>query len=66
VTSDQPVSVHLRGKSGSIMATTPSVVTFRHPGISKITIDGQKAVPTLVPGGLRVAIPLGRHAVALS
>jgi hypothetical protein len=66
VTSDQPVSVHLRGKSGSIMATAPSVVTFRHPGISKITIDDQLAVPTLVPGGIRVAIPSGRHAVALS
>jgi hypothetical protein len=48
------------------MATAPSVVTFRHPGISKITIDGHKAARTLVPGGLRVAIPSGRHAVAFS
>jgi hypothetical protein len=66
VISDQPVSVHLRGKSGSIMATANSVVTFRYPGIRAITIDGQKAVATRVPGGIRAAIPPGRHTVALS
>ena len=45
VTSDQPVSVHMRGKSGSMTATAPSVVTFRHPGITTIKIDGKVASP---------------------
>ena len=65
MTSDQPVSVHMRGKSGSIMAAAPSVVTFRHPGITTITIDGKAAYPTLVPGGLQVAIPTGLHKIVL-
>ena len=65
VTSDQPVSVHMRGKSGSIMAAAPSAVTYRHPDITTITIDGKVASPTLVPGGLQVAIPTGLHKIVL-
>jgi hypothetical protein len=65
VTSDQPVSVHMRGRSGSLTATAPSVVTFRHPGVTTITVDGTVAFPTAVPGGLTVTIPPGLHTIAL-
>ena len=55
----------MRGKSGSIMAAAPSAVTYRHPDITTITIDGKVAYPTLVPGGLQVAIPMGLHKIVL-
>jgi hypothetical protein len=66
VTSDQPVSVHMRGKSGRMTATKPSVVTFKYPGVTTITVDGTVAFPTLVSGGLRLSIPPGQHAIVLS
>jgi hypothetical protein len=47
-------------------ASAPSVVTFRHPGITTIKLDGKTARTTRVPGGLRLTIPAGRHRVALS
>ena len=65
VTSDRPVSVHMRGTSGSMTATAPSVVTFRHPGVTRITVDGTAALPTAVSGGLRLTIPAGQHTIAL-
>ena len=55
----------MRGKSGSITATAPSVVTFRRPGITTITIDGAVAVPTLVSGGVQLTVPSGTHTVTL-
>jgi hypothetical protein len=66
VVSDQPVSVHMRGRSGSVAALVPTVVTFRRPGVRRITVDGLPASATAVPGGLQLLVLPGHHTIVLS
>ncbi|WP_375425057.1 heparinase II/III family protein [uncultured Friedmanniella sp.] len=66
VIADHAVSVHMRGKSGSVAARVPSVVTFRRPGVSRVTVDGTRVPATAVAGGLTVTIPNGQHTIVLS
>lgn len=66
VSSDQPVSVHMRGRSGSVAAQVPSLVTFRRPGVRRVTVDGSAASATPVAGGLQLMIQPGHHTIVLS
>ena len=64
-TSDLPVSIQMRDRSGSITASEARIVTFRYPGIASVTIDGQSVTGTPVIGGIQVNLTAGTHAIRL-
>ena len=64
-TSDAPVSLHMAGERGSL-TSDGATVTFHHPGVTGIQLNGQAVEPIdLADGSLRVAVPEGRHNIEL-
>ncbi len=63
--ADRPVSLHVRGRAGTMTAPEPTTVRFSYPGLGTVRIDGRPTAVTRVAGGLQVRVPAGRHALRL-
>ncbi len=60
-TSDADVDLHVRGAKGTIVSPGTSV-TFHHPGIFTVKLDGTTLVPLQSGNGFsQVSIPAGTH-----
>jgi hypothetical protein len=60
-TSTAPVSFHVRDLKGQITGPA-ATVTFRHPGLSAVQIDGLKTMATVL-GSVAVDLAPGTHSV---
>lgn len=66
-TSDQPISLHMRQTRGQITTAKPATITFHHPGLTAVQLDGQPIdAIERGDGWIKVAIPAGRHNIALT
>lgn len=59
--SDAPVSVHMVGAAGTLMTQEPCEVTFRHPGLQSLQVDGKDTGSTsaqLLPGSYAISLTI--------
>ena len=64
--ADQDCSVFLKAGVGSMVCANPTTVTFSHPGITGVELDGSMLAPiSHVPGAVTVAVPAGSHELQL-
>ncbi len=62
--ADRPVSLHVRGRTGTMTAREPTTIRFSYPRLTTVTVDGRPVTTTTVAGGLQVRVPAGGHAIA--
>ncbi|MEX2641119.1 MAG: heparinase II/III family protein [Balneolales bacterium] len=64
-TSDEPVSIHMKGKEGSVVSEG-AAVSFRMSGLQRIMIDDREAeVIATGHGSMQVRIPPGSYQIKL-
>ena len=62
--SDEPVTLFMRGKTGHVVSPGTSI-TFNHPDVTHVQIDGETFVSESTSDGIRVMVPQGTCKIEL-
>jgi hypothetical protein len=63
-TANEPITLFMRGKTGHVVSPGTNI-TFHHPNVTQVTIDGEKFVTESVLNGIRVTVPQGTCKIEL-
>ena len=62
--SPMPITLFMRGKRGTVVSPGTEV-SFHHPDVTRVRIDGETFSSQPIPGGLRVTVPQGTCQIEL-
>lgn len=63
-TSDEPITLFMRGKTGHVVSPGTDI-TFNHPNVTSVQIDGETFVSESTSNGIRVTVPQGTCKIEL-